>query len=237
MTKAGTHWPEVARRQASWLFQEGKSGHVPPEIIQILSEHPSVQMGDVLLRAVNLQIPSAVKAMCNSLKQRNLVPEGLYARCVNGDFHPDITPIVLAAQFNDYQILTTLVEFGARIDDVDEFEFRTEKFTLEHSIGTIAVYSAISSQVYIALTSEDPLMRAFELCSRLRVLSETHFEYRFHFEEMVTRCEKFTASLLSYLRNTEEQRIVFTHGTHDDFTGDFKEPLKVKAAIKYEQKQ
>ncbi|XP_077991004.1 short transient receptor potential channel 1-like [Glandiceps talaboti] len=211
------------------------------DIVEMLSTHRLVHLGDALLRAVNCQYTAEVRILCRSMQQRHLLPDGLYCRCSNGDIHPDITPPVLAAQRNNYDILKTLLEFGASIKEPSSYHFHSKEFTLEHSVGTIAVYEALISEAYISLTSKDPIGRAFELSGEMRTLSESNFEFRSFYETMGIRCETFAADLLGYVRNTDEQNTVLTHDykvwCREDFRGDFKEPLKVKKAIKYDQKK
>ncbi|XP_070555677.1 short transient receptor potential channel 7-like [Ptychodera flava] len=211
------------------------------DILEILACHRFVELGDALLQAVNLQFTTEVRSICKALELRGLLPAGLYCRCRTGEIAADVTPAVLAAQLNNYDILKILLEYGAEVKDPSSYEFYSEEYTLEHSVGTIAVYQAITSEAYISLTAADPIGRAFELSSEMRRLSGSNFEFRFQYEELSTRCERFAASLLGFVRNSEEQLVVMTHDpktwSREDFQGDFMEPLKVKKAIKHDQKK
>ncbi|XP_070534853.1 transient receptor potential-gamma protein-like [Ptychodera flava] len=215
------------------------NGHF--DLVETLSSHPSVDLGDSLLRAVNLQFVPAVWAICKSMKVRDMLPGGLNCRSLNSDFHPDITPMVLAGHYNNYEILKILIDHGATIDDPEEYEFFTEEFTMEHSVGKINVYRALCSEAVIGLTRADPVRRAFDLSHQMRKLSIRNFEFRFQFEELATSCEDFAAALLNHVRNSKEQITVLTHDpeewSRDGFRGDYKEPYKVKAAIECSQKK
>ncbi|XP_077862185.1 transient receptor potential-gamma protein-like, partial [Saccoglossus kowalevskii] len=167
--------------------------------------------------------------------------EALHCRSLNTDFHPDITPVVLAAHNNNFEILQILTENGARIEDPEYYKFFTEEFTLEHSVGTISVYKALTSEAYISLTCDDPIERSFHLSQQMRTLSIRDFEFRSQYEEMADRCECFAADLLSYIRNTSEQMTVMTHDPKEwsrgQFNGNFEEPYKVRSAITWGQKR
>lgn len=89
------------------------------DIIEVLLEH-KIQLGDALLRAVEEQFTGAVMMICEHIKQKD-IPEFLNCRALNGDFHPDITPIVLAAHHNNYDIIKILLEYGARIEEPEYY--------------------------------------------------------------------------------------------------------------------
>ncbi|XP_077863421.1 short transient receptor potential channel 5-like [Saccoglossus kowalevskii] len=208
------------------------------DILELLLNHRSISLGDALLRAVDMQFTPAVKAICNCLQKRHQTPEGLYCRALNGDFHADITPVVLAAHHNKYDILKLLLDLGARIELPELYNFQTEEFTLEHSVGTINVYRALASQAYISLTSEDPIETAFQLSYKLQKLSVRDYEFRFQYEQLSNQCAQYAADLLGHVRNTQEQIIVLNHSPEEwAVGGDFTEPLKVKKAIRYSQKK
>ncbi|XP_077986982.1 short transient receptor potential channel 5-like [Glandiceps talaboti] len=211
------------------------------DVMEILLSEKRVQLGDTLLRAVNLQFTPGVVVICKHLRERNDLPAGLVNRCQNDDFHPDMTAAVLASQHNNFEILKILIEFGATIEDPDHIDFFTEEFTLEHSVGRINVYRALTSEACLCLTNVDPLEAAFRLGRKMRTLSEREFEFRAQYQEMAENCEEFASQLMNYVRNSEEQNVVLTHDPKEwsraGFRGDFKEPFKVKTSIKYDQKK
>ena len=161
-------------------------------------------------------------------------------RALNGDFHPDITPIVLAAHHNNYDIIKILLEHGARIEDPEYYAFSTQTHTLQHSLGMLNIYRALSSQAYISLTSSDPIHTAFERCVKLRKLSQKNPEFSEQFVELGGQCEQFAADILGHIRNHKEQTCVLYHdpymwGATEE--GDGIGPYKVKIAIHYEQRK
>ncbi|XP_077869035.1 short transient receptor potential channel 4-like, partial [Saccoglossus kowalevskii] len=207
------------------------------DIIKLLLEHET-GLGDALLRAVDIQYTAAVQIICENIKKRNLLPDALYCRALNGDLHPDITPVILAAHHNSYDVLRVLLEFGARIEDPETYTFTTEEFTLQQSVGMINVYKALASQAFMALTSDDPIDKAFSLSHKLLTLSERNYEFRSQYEELAKQCEVFAADLLSHVRDSTEQAIVLNHDPDSwAITGKFNEPYKVQRAIKCYQKQ
>ncbi|XP_072176469.1 short transient receptor potential channel 4-like [Diadema setosum] len=206
------------------------------DIIVVLLDH-GIQLGDALLRAVDEQFVYAVQLICEHIKQKN-IPENLNCRALNGDFHPDITPIVLAAHHNNYDIIKILLEYGARIEDPEYYAFSTETNTLQHSLGMLNIYRALASQAFISLTSIDPINTAFERCVRLRKLCQINPEFSEEFSGLANQCEQFAADILGHIRNQSEQTCVLYHdpcfyGIGDSGIG----PYKVKIAIHHEQRK
>ncbi|XP_077863795.1 short transient receptor potential channel 4-like [Saccoglossus kowalevskii] len=235
---------DPARLNVNCIDSEGRSALIIAiqngniEIIKLLIDY-GVELGDSLLRAVDVQLTPAVSMICGYIKKKN-TPDRLYCRAFNGDLHPDITPIILAAHHNNYDIVKILLDHGARIEDPEYYSFQTEEFTLQHSLGTINVYRALASQAYISLTSEDPITSAFQLSHKVRTLSKRDYEFRYQYEELASQCESFAAELLGHVRDTDEQKTILNHDPEEwariDDMYDL-EPYKVKLAIRFKQKK
>lgn len=108
----------------------------------------------------------------------------------SSNFTPDITPLILAAHKNNYEIIKILLDRGATLPTphdarcgCDECVLSSETDSLRHSQSRINAYRALSSSSLIALSSRDPLLTAFELSWELRRLS--HMEQEFKAEYIV----------------------------------------------------
>lgn len=209
------------------------------DIVKILLDN-NIQLGDSLLRAVDEQFTPAVRLICEHIKKKN-IPEALNCRALNGDFHPDVTPLVLSAQHNHYEIIRILLEYGARIKDPKDYSNQAEMHTLENSVGMLNLYKALASQAYISLTAKDPFNTTFELCAKLRKLSKTKYEFMDHFQELADQCEQFAADLLDQVRDSEEQAYILNHDPYgwsnpsEDITSS--QPNRVKVGIHFEQRK
>ncbi|XP_077991402.1 short transient receptor potential channel 4-like [Glandiceps talaboti] len=207
------------------------------DIVKLLLAH-NVTLGDALLRAVDMQIKETVELICEHITKKKKM-DALNCRASNEDFHPDVTPIILAAHHNNYDIVKLLLDCGADIKDPEKYEFKSEEYTLEHSLGTVNVYKALASEAYISLTSSDPVNTAFELSHRLRQLSETDYEFRFQYADLAHRCEEFGADVLKYIRDSREQNTVLCTDPGEIAESnaiDDQMPYKVKRAIRFGQK-
>ncbi|XP_070555124.1 short transient receptor potential channel 4-like [Ptychodera flava] len=197
-----------------------------------------VDLGDALLRAVDMQIKQMVDLICEYIKKKKR-KDALNCRSMNEDFHPDVTPIILAAHHNNYEIIKILLECGAEIKDPETYEFQSEEYTLEHSLGTVNIYKALASEAYISLTSKDPVNTAFELSCKLRELSERDYEFRFQYADLAHQCEVFGANIIQFVRDSREQNTVLCTDPAEIMavdTVDEEMPYKVKSAIRYGQK-
>ncbi|XP_071821075.1 short transient receptor potential channel 4-like isoform X2 [Apostichopus japonicus] len=209
------------------------------DIVKILLDN-NIQLGDSLLRAVDEQFTPAVRLICEHIKKKN-IPEALNCRALNGDFHPDVTPLVLSAQHNHYEIIRILLEYGARIKDPRDYSNQAEMHTLENSVGMLNLYKALASQAYISLTAKDPFNTTFELCAKLRKLSKTKYEFMDQFQELADQCEQFAADLLDQVRDSEEQAYILNHDPYgwsnpsEDITSS--QPNRVKVGIHFEQRK
>ncbi|KAK7099044.1 hypothetical protein V1264_003240 [Littorina saxatilis] len=103
----------------------------------------------------------------------------------SSSFAPDITPIVLAAQCNNFDIVHMLIQKGFNIQRPHHyFCFCTEcsnhktfdRFV--HSRSRLNAYRGLASTAYLSLSCDDPILTAFELSKSLYTLAETEKEYK-----------------------------------------------------------
>ena len=97
----------------------------------------------------------------------------------DAQFSPDITPIMLASQYNRVEIVQMLLLNGERIEKPHDFSCACNdcsnrfKFdSLVHAQSRLNAYRGLASESYISLASIDPILTAFELGRELRILSE-----------------------------------------------------------------
>ena len=93
-------------------------------------------------------------------------------------FSPDITPLILASQKNQYEIVQLLLLRGEKVQKPHKFgclcrecvnkmkfdQLRSAKYRLN-------AYRGLASEAYISLSSKDPILTAFQLSKELRLLS------------------------------------------------------------------
>ncbi|KAF3423606.1 hypothetical protein E2986_03956 [Frieseomelitta varia] len=218
------------------------------ELIRLLLEL-GIQVKDALLHAIKEEYVEAVEILLEWEERIHQSGQPYSWEAVDrssSNFTPDITPLVLAAHKNNYEILKILLDRGATLPTphdarcgCDECVTSSEQDSLRHSQARINAYRALTSPSLIALSSRDPLLTAFELSWELRRLSQMEQEFRFEYNEMREQTQIFSQSLLDHARTSLELEIMLNYNpTGDNWEPGERQTLdRLKLAIKYKQKQ
>ncbi|XP_034557797.1 short transient receptor potential channel 4b isoform X2 [Notolabrus celidotus] len=216
------------------------------EIIELLLSF-NVYVGDALLHSIRKEVVGAVELLLNHKKPRgeNQVPPILLDKQFS-DFTPDITPIILAAHTNNYEIIKLLVQRGVSIPQPHavrcncvECESSPDVDGLRHSRSRLNIYKALASPSLIAVSSEDPFLTAFQLSWELKELSTVENEFKSEYEELSHMCKQFAKDLLDQTRSSKELEIILNY--RDDINPlldvNNNDLARLKLAIKYCQKE
>ncbi|XP_071379697.1 short transient receptor potential channel 4b [Centroberyx affinis] len=216
------------------------------EIIELLLSY-NVYVGDALLHAIRKEVVGAVELLLNHKKPsgEKQVPPILLDKQFS-DFTPDITPIILAAHTNNYEIIKHLVQRGVAIPQPHavrcncmECVSSSDVDGLRHSRSRLNIYRALASPSLIALSSEDPFLTAFQLSWELQELSAVENEFKAEYEELSHVCKQFAKDLLDQTRSSRELEIILNY--RDDINPLLDENnndlARLKLAIKYHQKE
>ncbi|CAL4115341.1 unnamed protein product, partial [Meganyctiphanes norvegica] len=161
-------------------------------------------------------------------------------------FTPDITPLILAAHRDNYEIIKILLDRGATLPGphdlrcgCDECVTSRQEDSLRHSRSRINAYRALASPSLIALSSKDPILTAFELSWELRRLSFMEHEFRSEYQELRKQCQDFATALLDHTRSSFELEVLLNHDPsgppHEH--GERMHLNRLKLAIKLKQKK
>ncbi|XP_067279013.1 short transient receptor potential channel 5-like [Pseudorasbora parva] len=217
------------------------------EVMELLLSH-GVHMGDALLYAIRKEVVGAVELLLSYRKPsgERQVPS-LMMDTQFSEFTPDITPIMLAAHTNNYEIIKLLVQRKVTIPrphqircDCVECVSSSEVDSLRHSRSRLNIYKTLASPSLIALSSEDPILTAFRLGWELKELSKVENEFRQEYEELSQQCKLFAKDLLDQARSSRELETILNH--RDDHSEELdphecRDLAKLKVAIKYHQKE
>ncbi|MBZ3879764.1 Short transient receptor potential channel 5 [Sciurus carolinensis] len=217
------------------------------EIMELLLNH-SVYVGDALLYAIRKEVVGAVELLLSYRKPsgEKQVPT-LMMDTQFSEFTPDITPIMLAAHTNNYEIIKLLVQKRVTIPRPHQIRCNcvecvssSEVDSLRHSRSRLNIYKALASPSLIALSSEDPILTAFRLGWELKELSKVENEFKAEYEELSQQCKLFAKDLLDQARSSRELEIILNH--RDDHSEEldpqkYHDLAKLKVAIKYHQKE
>ncbi|CAG9859793.1 unnamed protein product [Phyllotreta striolata] len=217
------------------------------ELIKLLLNE-NIRVKDGLLHAIKEEYVEAVEILLNWEEQHHVAGEKYSWERTDrstSTFTSDITPLILAAHKNNYEIIKLLLDRGATLPmphDVrcgcDECVFSSKADSLRHSQSRINAYRALSSPSLISLSSNDPLLTAFELSWDLRRLSRMETEFKQDYIEMRNQVQQFATSLLDHARNSYELEIMLNYDPDGDtwVTGERQTLERLKLAIKYKQK-
>ncbi|CAH0560164.1 unnamed protein product [Brassicogethes aeneus] len=200
------------------------------EMVELLIEH-KVETKDALLHAISEEFVEA--------SWEALPPD-------TATFTPDITPLILSAHRDNYEIIKILLDRGATLPMPHDVrcgcdECVTSRFedSLRHSRSRINAYRALASPSLIALSSKDPILTAFELSWELRRLSFMEHEFKSEYQELRKQCQDFATALLDHTRSSYELEVLLNHDpTGPAFEhGDRMHLNRLKLAIKLRQKK
>ncbi|MBN3316247.1 TRPC5 protein, partial [Atractosteus spatula] len=217
------------------------------EIMELLLCH-NVYVGDALLYAIRKEVVGAVELLLNYRKPsgEKQVPSLMMDNQFS-EFTPDITPIMLAAHTNNYEIIKLLVQRKVTIPRPHQIRCNcvecvssSEVDSLRHSRSRLNIYKALASPSLIALSSEDPILTSFRLGWELKELSKVENEFKAEYEELSQQCKRFAKDLLDQARSSRELEIILNH--RDDQSEELDpqkchDLAKLKLAIKYHQKE
>ena len=181
----------------------------------------------------------------------------------DAQFSPDITPIMLASQYNRTEIVQMLLLNGDRISKPHDFNCKcTEclnkfKFdSLRHAQSRLNAYRGLGSDSYISLASIDPILTAFELSHELGVLAlkekyfkvsllkfKIYFIYFFNLigyfkHEYLQLCHSlstYSVKLLNNVRGRDELNIVLNK-TGREKDEKYEKLARLDLAIRFQEK-
>ncbi|CAK1542517.1 unnamed protein product [Leptosia nina] len=207
-----------------------------------------VQTKDALLQAINAEFVEAVELLLEHEELIHKHPAPYSWQKVDPTtalFTRDLTPLVLAAHKNNYEIIKILLDRGATLPDphdircgCDECITESTEDPLRHSLARLNAYKALASPSLIALSSTDPIVTAFELSWELRNLAFSEQECKAEYLELRQQVQRFAVDLLDQSRSSQELAIILNHDPEEPFQeGEHMKLARLELAVDFKQKK
>ncbi|MXQ91041.1 hypothetical protein E5288_WYG005531 [Bos mutus] len=225
----------------------------------LLKKENLARVGDALLLAISKGYVRIVEAILShpafaqgqrlalSPLEQELRDDDFYAYDEDGTrFSHDITPIILAAHCQEYEIVHILLLKGARIErphdyfcKCNECTEKQRKDSFSHSRSRMNAYKGLASAAYLSLSSEDPVLTALELSNELARLANIETEFKNDYRKLSMQCKDFVVGVLDLCRDTEEVEAILNGDVNFQVWSDHHRPSlsRIKLAIKYEVKK
>ena len=202
-----------------------------PEILTLLLKS-GADIGNALLQAVSKESIDCVMV----LLEFDIKEPGTTSKVeTSGRFYNYLTPLMLAAQNNSYEIVSLLISKGFTIEEPHYHskscncdECKSFGGRLGKSLWKLNTYKALASPAYLTHVfdninqnkvvdkSNDPIIQAFVLNRKLKELAEIEYEFRNEYLELSNQCEEFAVALLNECRDMEEiESIMIIPGLKD----------------------
>ncbi|XP_052788308.1 short transient receptor potential channel 7-like isoform X2 [Mya arenaria] len=196
------------------------------KIVKIISEHPNFMEGEDRLRRLG-------------------VGEAFFRTEEKSQFSPDITPLILAAHYNNHEIIQMFLSRNHSIEKphpisctCNDCVTKQNYDSLKRSRSRLNAYRALASPAYMALSSPDPIMTTFELRQEMMKLAEIEKEFKSEYLSLVEKCMNFACELMDLCRGTQEVEAVLSEGSDASSDNGKRDPLaRLKMAIRYQEKK
>uniref|UniRef100_A0A672FIH0 Transient receptor potential cation channel, subfamily C, member 7b n=1 Tax=Salarias fasciatus TaxID=181472 RepID=A0A672FIH0_SALFA len=225
----------------------------------LLKKDGLARIGDGLLLAISKGYVRIVEAILGhpafggglrlalSPLEQEMRDDDFYAYDEDGTrFSHDVTPVILAAHCQEYEIVHILLSKGARIErphdyfcKCSECVEKQKKDSFSHSRSRMNAYKGLASAAYLSLSSEDPVLTALELSNELARLANIETEFKNDYRKLSMQCKDFVVGVLDLCRDTEEVEAILNGDVDQCPPSPYNRPClsRVKLAIKYEVKK
>lgn len=136
------------------------------KIVKLIIEHPNFMAGEDRLRRLG-------------------GGEAFFRTEEKSQFPPDITPVILAAHYNNHEIIQMFLSRNHTIEKPHPISCKCSDCvakqnydSLKRSRSRLNAYRALASPAYMALSSPDPIMTTFELRQEMMKLAEVEKEFK-----------------------------------------------------------
>ena len=157
-------------------------------------------------------------------------------------FAADVTPLVLAAQRNQFEIVKLLFSMGESIQEPHSYYCRCTKCRGAESFDELRfaktrlnIFKGLASEAYISIISPDPFISAFELAHTLRGNAKIEKYFKADYKKLAKQLSDYTLKLMDKVRDGVELDVVLNEAYGTPYS-DLDKMARLKLAIRYQEK-
>ncbi|KAL3860514.1 hypothetical protein ACJMK2_010633 [Sinanodonta woodiana] len=162
----------------------------------------------------------------------------------DSQFSSDITPLILASERKQVEIVQLLILQGDSIAKphhyycgCQECSNKLEFDQLRLSKSRLDAYRGLASPIYISLSSTDPILTAFDLAQELLEVSKVEKYFKSEYLSLVNQLREYVVKLLDMVRGQDELRVIIDKAGRDSKDETYKRLDRLKLAIRYNEKK
>jgi len=163
------------------------------EAIELLLEKINFEcVEESLLHAISKGATKIVRVMiehpnyiAGAERARRTQKDPFFRTDEKSQFSPDVTPIILAAHYNNHEMIQLFLSRNHTIDKPHPISCQCADCitkqnydSLKRSRSRLNAYRALASPAYMALSSPDPIMTTFELRQEMKKLAQVEKEFK-----------------------------------------------------------
>ncbi|ELT93222.1 hypothetical protein CAPTEDRAFT_147411, partial [Capitella teleta] len=161
----------------------------------------------------------------------------------DNQFSDEITPLILAAQQNRFEVVMALLLKGESIEKPHKCHCACAECTacvlrdeLKFARWRLNTYKALASEAYISLSSDDPILVSFELRKTLQQVAREEKYYTAEYSLLGSKLSEYVVRLLDKVHGNDELNAILNAVDTTDEVDDatFK---RLQLAIKYKEKK
>ncbi|KAL3860515.1 hypothetical protein ACJMK2_010634 [Sinanodonta woodiana] len=162
----------------------------------------------------------------------------------DSQFSSEITPLILASERNQVQIVQLLLLQGEVIVKphhyycgCQECSNKLEFDQLRLSKSRLDSYRGLASPIYISLSSTDPILTAFDLAQELLEVSKVEKYFKSEYLSLVNQLREYVVKLLDMVRGQDELKVIIDKANRDSKNETYERLARLKLAIRYNEKK
>ncbi|ESO82714.1 hypothetical protein LOTGIDRAFT_108754, partial [Lottia gigantea] len=159
-------------------------------------------------------------------------------------FSSDITPLILAAERNQFEIVQLLLLRGEKIPKPHHYYCHCQECSnklqfdqLRLAKTRLNAYKGLASGAYISLSSKDPILTAFDLARELRRVAVVEKYYKNEYLELAAQLSEYVVKLLDKVRGHEELELILNKTGTNSEEETYEALARLNLAIKYNEKK